>query len=372
MASGEHTTRIGAILLTVQRSSLCTGLYRRAGAGENKILPHLFMGNESQIDQLRQDPTGEIIWPAPSWVNYRPQPETRRWHHSLPFHFGLFLLTVLTTRVVGTHIAINYAQNVPAFDWDVSLAFFRELWRHPSLLQKGVPFSFTLLSILLAHELGHYLTCRHYRIHATYPYFIPAPTLIGTLGAFIRIKSPIVNRRELFDVGISGPLAGFAFAIPALLVATFLAKGTMPAATADSISLGNPMAAILLARIFRSGINPAEIILHPVGCAAWVGLFATALNLLPVGQLDGGHILYAVLGDKCRNISLGFCIVLLPLGYFCWEGWLAWALILVFLGLRHPTLIEPVEPLGRKRKILAVLAAMILILTFLPTPFKTQ
>ena len=216
----------------------------------------------------------------------------------------------------------------------------------------GAPFSFTLLSILLAHELGHYFTCRHYGIRATYPYFIPAPTLIGTLGAFIRIKSPIVNRRELFDVGISGPLAGFVLAIPALIVATFLAKGTMPTATPDSISLGSPMAVILLAKLFRSGINPAEIILHPVGCAAWVGFFATALNLLPVGQLDGGHILYAVLGDKYRNISRGFFLVLLPLGYFCWYGWMAWAVILFFLGLRHPTVVEPIEPLGRPGRFL--------------------
>lgn len=330
------------------------------------------MGDEFQFEPFRQPQASDIPWPVQAWTPVSWPPRTQRWYNSLPFHLVLFLLTVLTTLVVGTHIALNYAQNVPAFDWDVSLAYFRELWRHPGLLILGVPFSFTLLGILLAHELGHYLTCRHYKIHATYPYFIPAPTLIGTLGAFIRIKSPIVNRRELFDVGISGPLAGFVLAVPAMIVATFLAKGAMPASTPDSISLGCPMAVILLAKLFRGGINPAEIILHPVGCAAWVGLFATALNLLPVGQLDGGHILYAVLGDKCRNISRGFFLVLLPLGYFCWYGWIAWAVILFFLGLRHPMVIEPVEPLGRKRKILAVVAALILILTFLPAPFKIQ
>ncbi|MGO8786591.1 MAG: site-2 protease family protein [Terriglobia bacterium] len=310
-------------------------------------------------------------WPTHAWVPVRLAPPSReRWYNSLPFHVALFLLTVLTTLIVGTHIALNYARNVPAFDWDVSLGYFRELWRHPKLLTLGIPFSATLLSILLAHELGHYFTCRHYGIHATYPYFIPAPTLIGTLGAFIRIKSPIVNRRELFDVGISGPLAGFVLAIPALILAIFLTKGAMPAISPDSISLGSPLAVILLAKLFRSGINPAEVILHPVGCGAWVGLFATALNLLPVGQLDGGHILYAVLGDKCRNISRGFFLVLLPLGYFCWYGWIAWAVILFFLGLRHPRVIEPIESLGRERRILAAVAALILILTFLPTPFS--
>jgi len=331
------------------------------------------MGDESQFGRIGQPPVSEIPWSTPAWVPVRWGLGARkRWYNSLPFHLGLFLLTVLTTLIVGAHIELNYAQNLPVFDWDVSLAFFRELWRQPELLVLGVPFSSTLLGILLAHELGHYLTCRHHGIHATYPYFIPAPTLIGTLGAFIRIKSPIVNRRELFDVGISGPIAGFVLAIPALILAIFLTKGTVPATTPDSISLGNPLAVILLTKLFRSGINPAEIILHPVGCAAWVGLFATALNLLPVGQLDGGHILYAVLGDRCRNISRGFFLVLLPLGYFCWYGWIAWAAILFFIGLRHPKLIEPAEPLGRKRKILALVAAIILVLTFLPTPFKIQ
>jgi len=329
------------------------------------------MGDESQIERISQRQVSEAPWFTPGWVPVRwPLRPRKRWYNSLAFHLGLFLLTVVTTLIVGTHIELNYAQTLPVFDWDVSLAYFRELWRHPEMLVLGVPFSFTLLSILLAHELGHYFTCRHYGIHATYPYFIPAPTLIGTLGAFIRIKSPIVNRRELFDVGISGPIAGFVLAIPALILAIFLTKGAMPSTSPDSISLGNPLAVILLARLFRNGINPAEIILHPVGCAAWVGLFATALNLLPVGQLDGGHILYAVLGDRCRNISRGFFLVLLPLGYFCWYGWIAWAVILFFLGLRHPRVIEPVEPLGPERKFLAAVAALILILTFLPTPFS--
>lgn len=329
------------------------------------------MGDESQFEPIGQPPAREVLWPAQVWVPVRRPPRPWHWYNSLPFHLVLFLLTVVTTLIVGAHIALNYAQNVGVFDWDAFLAYFRELWRHPRLLLLGVPFSFTLLSILLAHELGHYLTCRHYGIDATYPYFIPAPTLIGTLGAFIRIKSPIVNRRELFDVGISGPLAGFVVTVPALILATFLSKSSMPIASPDSISLGTPMAVIVLAKIFRSGFNPAGIVLHPVGCAAWAGLFATALNLLPVGQLDGGHILYAVLGDKCRNISRGFFLVLLPLGYF-WYGWLAWAVILFFLGIRHPMVIEPVAPLGRTRKILALVAALILALSFLPAPLKVQ
>ncbi len=331
------------------------------------------MGEESQFGGVGQLPGGQTPWTPTAWIPPRRGFQSpKRWFHSLWFHLGLFLLTVLTTLIVGSHIAQNYAQNVPVFDWDLSWTFFRDLARHPGQLLQGVPFSFTLLTILLAHELGHYFTCRHYGIDATYPYFIAAPTLIGTLGAFIRIKSPFVNRRELFDVGISGPIAGFVLAIPALIAAIFLSRGTMPAATPDSITLGSPLAAILLTKLLRSGVSPAEVILHPVGCAAWVGFFATALNLLPVGQLDGGHILYSVLGEKYRWFSRGFFLVLVPLGIFGWHGWLVWAVILFFLGLRHPRVIDPDVPIGRKRMILAVVAAIMLALTFLPTPLRAH
>ncbi len=331
------------------------------------------MGEESQFGGVGQLPAGQTPWTVPAWVPpRRGLGSGNRWFHSLSFHVCLFLLTVLTTLIVGTHIAQNYAQNIPAFDWDLSWAYFRELARHPELLLLGVPFSFTLLTILLAHELGHYFACRHYGLDATYPYFIAAPTLIGTLGAFIRIKSPFVNRRELFDVGIAGPIAGFVLAIPALIVAIFLSHGTMPAVSPDSITLGSPLAVILLTKLLRSGVSPLEVILSPIGCAAWVGLFATALNLLPVGQLDGGHILYSVLGERFRFFSRGFFLILLPLGIFRWPGWLLWAVILFFLGLRHPRVIEPSVPLGRNRELLAVVAAIMLVLTFLPTPLQVQ
>jgi membrane-associated protease RseP (regulator of RpoE activity) len=329
------------------------------------------MGDESQFEQISPPKLGEIHWVSRPWdpVRWPVKPRTR-WFNSLPFHVALFLLTVLTTTVVGTHIALNYAKGIPLFDWDISLAFFREILHHPKLLASGIPFSATLLTILLAHEMGHYLTCRHYAIRATYPYFIPAPTLIGTLGAFIRIKSPIVNRRELFDIGISGPIAGYVLAVPALILAGFLAHGSAPIPMASSISVGVPLTAVVIAKLFRGGVNPADILYHPIGCAAWVGIFATSLNLLPIGQLDGGHILYAVFGDKSRKLSWGLHLILLPLGWFCWYGWFAWAVILFFLGTRHPRLIDPEDPLGRKRQILAVVAALLFIFTFMPSPFR--
>jgi membrane-associated protease RseP (regulator of RpoE activity) len=273
---------------------------------------------------------------------------------------------------VGTHIALNYERDFPAFDWDISPAFFTDLVHHPALLMLGVPFSFTLLSILLAHELAHYFACRYHSIQATYPYFIPAPTLIGTMGAFIRIKSSITHRRALFDVGISGPLAGFVVAIPALLMATLRARAAVPVDLPDTITLGHPLMIVLLGRILRPGLSPASISLQPVGCGAWVGLFATALNLLPMGQLDGGHILYAVLGERHRTVSRGLFLVLVPLGLFCWKGWMVWAAILLVLGLRHPVVMIPSEPLDKVRKSFALLGALILLLTFVPTPFAVR
>lgn len=329
------------------------------------------MGDESQFEPLSPPEVHEVPWIGRPWMPaHRPFKPRTRWYNALPFHLALLALSFVTTTVVGTHIALNYAQGIPSFDWDISLAFFRELLRHPKLLILGAPFSLTLLTILLAHELGHYLTCRHYGIRATYPYFIPAPTLIGTLGAFIRIKSPILNRKELFDVGISGPIAGFVFAVPAVLIAACLAKAHAPIGTRDSISVGIPLVVKLIAKLLPTGVSPAQIIYHPIGCAAWVGLFATCLNLLPIGQLDGGHILYAVFGEKSRFVARGLHAVLIPLGWYCWYGWFAWAGILLFLGVRHPRLLDPDDPLGRARTLLAIGAALMLVLTFIPTPFK--
>jgi len=192
------------------------------------------------------------------------------------------------------------------------------------------------------------------------------------MGAFIRIKTPITTRKALFDVGISGPLAGFMVAIPALIAATLNCQPVIPRSLPDTITLGNPLAITFLAKALRPGLHPMSVSLQPVGCAAWVGLFATALNLLPVGQLDGGHILYAVLGDKHRMISRGLFLALVPLGLFCWAGWMVWAVVLLVVGLRHPVVMIPSEPLGKGRRILALVATLIFLLTFVPTPFAVR
>jgi len=299
----------------------------------------------------------------------------RRWLTSLPFHVLLLLLTVVTTLIVGAHITMNFKLGLQPFDWELPGSFFGSLWRHPARLLWGTPFSFTLLGILLAHELGHYFTCRAYGIRASYPYFVPAPTLIGTLGAFILIKSRFTTRRSLFDVGISGPLAGFVLAVPALVVGVLQSKlipaPFIAATTRDTIVLGNPLALKLLAHAFHPGIRPGALLLSPVACAAWVGLVATALNLLPAGQLDGGHIVYALFGRGHKLVSRGLWLSLLPLGVF-WRGWLVWAALLLFLRLRHPNVLYEEPSIGRSRKILAVAALVVLVLSFVPAPFVTR
>lgn len=279
---------------------------------------------------------------------------------------ALFLLTVLSTLAVGAQFAQAYASNQAPFASDFNP--YAAILADPHLLLTGLPFSFTLLGILLAHELGHFFACRYYGISASYPYFIPAPTIIGTMGAFIRIRSPIYNRRALFDVGLAGPVVGFIFAVPALIVAITYSKIVPGAQAGSMIAFGNPPLVKLLMDWLHPHVRPADVLLHPVGRAAWVGLFATALNLLPAGQLDGGHIVYAVASEKHRRISLAVVLILLPLG-FLWAGWALWAVLLLFLGFRHPPLLDRWEPLDQKRRVWAAVALVIFFLCFTPMPF---
>jgi membrane-associated protease RseP (regulator of RpoE activity) len=285
---------------------------------------------------------------------------------SLAIAIALFCATVISTLAVGAQFSLAYAYNqTPAFE-DFFRAYFQIL-RSGHALAAGIPFAATLLGILLAHELGHYFTCRYYGMSATYPYFIPAPTLIGTLGAFIRIRSPIVNRKALFDVGLSGPVAGFIFIIPAMIYA-LLHSRIVPGIDANSsIVFGEPLLMRVLLPILRPGVHASDLLLNPIGRAAWVGLFATALNLIPGGQLDGGHILYSIASDAHRRTTFGVAIALLPLAYFWW-GWIAWSVILIALGFRHPPLIDRRELLDTKRLIWASIGLAIFVLSFMPVP----
>ena len=228
-----------------------------------------------------------------------PPPREHYWLHAL-----LLVATCFTTLVVGARMEFNFLHNLPPFAaGDEYIPFFPIGWvlARPSRLLLGIPFSATLLTILLAHEMGHYLYCRYYGVRATLPFFIPAPTLIGTLGAVIRIKAPIRSRAALFDIGIAGPIAGFVVAIATLAVAMTMSKPLVPGMGPSDLRLGYPEIFYLVHDALRSfvpghaaaSLPLGRVYLHPTAIAAWVGMFATALNLLPSSQLDGGHIVYA-------------------------------------------------------------------------------
>jgi membrane-associated protease RseP (regulator of RpoE activity) len=319
-------------------------------------------------DEPEPIPIEIVAAPPAPWLPARallfpPQTRSRR---SLFVAIGLFIVTAVSTLAAGAQFAAAYAANQnPALD-----SFFSDYFRpftDPRLFLSGIPFAMTLMGILLAHEHGHFFACRHYQINATYPYFIPAPTLIGTLGAFIRIRSPIFNRRALFDMALAGPLVGFLIAVPALAVAILVSK-TIPAPD-SSLIFGQPLIERLLELVLRPGVSHARLLLHPIGRAAWVGLFATALNLLPSGQLDGGHILYSVWSGVHRRVSFAVALLLVPLAVRFWAGWIVWAVLLVAIGFRHPPLIDRWEPLDRRRRILAGVALAIFVLSFMPAPF---
>ena len=282
----------------------------------------------------------------------------------------LFLLTLCTCLVAGTQFAVAYAQN-QAVSLDGFLNAFTLFYKHPAALAAGLPFALTLLAILLVHELGHFFACRHHHIRASYPFFIPFPSLIGTFGAFILTRSPIRTARALFDVGASGPLVGFILAVPALAFGVLHAKivpGLDDTRHVD-LAFGTPLLLRLFAARLHPGISPGTLLLHPVGRAAWVGLFATSLNLLPVAQLDGGHILRSLSAPLHRYVSILLPLVLVSLGLFgFWQGWYVWgALLLGMRFLRVAPIYDP-TPLDPGRRWGAFLALLVFLLCFMPAP----
>lgn len=313
-----------------------------------------------------------------------PEPELVRFSERYWLHALLLLATVFTTLVVGARLQFNFLHDLPPFAaGNEYLPFFPLKWAlmQPSRLLLGIPFSATLLTILLAHEMGHYLFCRYYGVWATLPFFIPAPTLIGTLGAVIRIKSPIRSRKALFDIGIAGPIAGFVVAVATLMFALMLSKPMVSSARGSDIYLGFP-AIFYVAQDFLRIASPhhaiaalplTRVYLHPTAIAAWVGMFATALNLLPSSQLDGGHIVYALAPRAHRLISWVTVAVLV---YFGWKyvGWWMWAGLLVVMNVltfrQRQAPKYPLLPVTRWA--LAVLALLMLALTFTISPFQVS
>lgn len=271
-----------------------------------------------------------------------------------PFlHLLLFILTLLSTLFVG------------AMQTGV------DLLKEPVKIYKGVPFSLTLMTILLSHELSHYFTSKKHGVKATLPYFIPAPTIIGTFGAFIQMKSPIVTRKALIDIGASGPIAGFIISVIATIIGLQMSEVVPIAKTRGVLNLGDSILFSFLTNIVL-GVTPADsdILLNPVAFAGWIGLFVTSINLIPVGQLDGGHIAYALLGEKHIRLSFLLILVMVFLGLLLWEGWAIWAILLLILGTRHPPVLYWEVPLDYRRKFIGWLALVIFVLTFIPVPFK--
>jgi len=279
--------------------------------------------------------------------------EARRTNRRALIQGGLFLCTVITTTSAG---ALQNGVNPLTDPWG---------------LLSGIPFAATLMLILLVHEMGHYLTARYHGVAATLPYFIPAPSIIGTFGAFIKMETSPWNRRVLFDVGAAGPIAGLVLAIPAIVIGLGLSTVSVDYQAGGGLSLGSSLVFSLLSQL-TLGVVPEEahILLHPVAFAGWIGLLVTALNLLPVGQLDGGHVVYALFGRRqvwVSRLALVVIVGLAVMGY--WEGWIFWAVLLVVMGLRHPPTIDDITPLDPKRKLAAWGTLVLLGLIFTPAPF---
>ncbi len=304
--------------------------------------------------------------PEPYFVPPVVPRRDRLWLHSL-----LLLLTVFTTTVVG---AIHHLSFTAGFNGDgaaLGLAAFRDL----RFYFRGLWYSATILAILGCHEMGHYLACRWYRVDATLPFFLPAPlVLTGTLGAFIRIRSRIPSKRALFDIAAAGPFAGFVVAVPALFMGLAMSAVERVPPDFSGIELGEPLlfrgASWLIWGSLPDGLS---VNMHPMAFAAWFGLLATALNLFPIGQLDGGHISHAVLGRRSTVVTLTMvgCAIGLT---FVSTSWLVWTFLMVVMllamGPRHPPTLDEDTPLDTGRVWLAVFALIILIVCFTPVPIE--
>jgi len=234
---------------------------------------------------------------------------------------------------------------------------------------KGIPFSFTLLFILGSHEFGHYYLARRNRVETTLPLFIPAPSLIGTFGAVIRMKSPIMDRRALLDIGAAGPLVGVVVTLPILIAGLYMSK-VEPIPPDGVITLGSSALMAILTQVIHGTIpGGMDVIFHPIAFSGWIGLLVTSLNLLPVGQLDGGHVAYALFGHRQKHIAWLVMAALILLGIFGSMGWLVWAAILYFIGVKHPPVVYEWVPLDMKRKIIGWATIVVFALTFTPVPF---
>jgi membrane-associated protease RseP (regulator of RpoE activity) len=310
---------------------------------------------DNAVEVLHPEEFVRMTWAPP------PRVRERYWLHAL-----LLALTLVTTTWAGAYhwlsFQMDFRDEVPAIP---AVAFaLHGLW-----------YGLTILAILGAHEMGHYLACRYYGISATLPFFLPIPfPLTGTAGAFIRIRQPITTKPALFDIGIAGPLAGFAVAVPALFLGLALSRVVDLPTEFSGVSLGEPLLFKAAAWLVWGPVPDHQSInLHPMAFAAWFGLLATALNLFPIGQFDGGHIAYAALGRRAFMVSLITIGAAVGLSFYS-SSWIVWTIVAVVLlfafGWRHPQTWDEDEPLDRRRVLLAVVAAVVFVLCFTPAPLE--
>jgi len=284
----------------------------------------------------------------------------------------LFILTVLSACFAGLFWSASFL----FFESGADVGTGRAL-ADPRLFPLGALYAAALMIILVGHELGHFLTCRHYGVPATWPFFLPGPPYLGTFGAFIKIKARITRKRQLFDIGANGPLAGFVLASLALVIGLAYSRVSAYAPTGDVITFGDPLLFKLLSALFFGRIpEGSALVLHPVAFAGWAGLLVTSINLIPISQLDGGHIAYAILGRRARLLSRVLVGVLAVMGFFFSPGWLVFGAVILFfdfkfkLRLKHPPVDDEDAPLDRGRRIRTVLIVLVFILSFIPDPVK--
>ena len=317
--------------------------------------------------------------PIPPEVQWSLPKPRLKFQHPWRRHILFFLATVVTTTTSGWlpdvffgalgGVFSNPVPSVVAWVFTVGVVNLTS-W---AVIKQGLWYSIPALTILGAHEFGHYGYCRKYNVDATLPYFLPAPVLTGTLGAVIRIKEPFPSKKALFDIGIAGPIAGFLMLLPFLYFGIAWSQ-LVPKATANGIPLGEPLLLKAMSWWHFGKLGPeTEVVLHPMAFAAWFGTIATALNLLPFGQLDGGHIAYAALGKRSAWASIGTLAVVIALA-FVTPSWVLWAVVLTamayLVGFSHPRIYDEHEPLDGKRIAVAVFALLMLIVCFTPFPIQ--
>ena len=280
----------------------------------------------------------------------------------------LFVFSTLTTTAIGARFMYNFLLGRPPLTSDADLWPWPWLILDPGRLALGWPFSLTLLTILLTHEFGHYFACRAHGIRATLPWVLPAPTLSGTAGAIIQISGRIPSRQALVDIGAYGPLAGYLASLFAIAAGLLLSHPMPDAARHGILSFGEPLTIQLLADLLHTP-EFHRLLCHPVLVAGWIGLFVTALNLIPGGQLDGGHILYALSPFLHRWTTRLLPVLLLLLGIFVWAGWALWGAILFIPVMRRHPEVSATGPLGPGRRLACAASLAVFVLTFAAEPF---